>query len=417
MRDKQKLQTDLSALGTALKASRMVFKEYESNTTFNFNYFDVFKLNETHLTQAIAWFLNPDETHCQGDLFLRKFLSVIPLANKKELGKILDVSAEENIGEHGRLDIHIEYENYSIVIENKKWGKDAPGQLDKYSKWCDDRKKDYVMIFLTLDEQTPKNSNDWDDNSGRRSLTYKKHIYDWLSDVREECTAPKVRSFISEILQWIDFNVRGGNKTLTEEDVLKELITENKDIFKTLWDVINIFDFNKYLEQAVEDTKNQLRKKLEENFRDNYTIDYKHDYALFQKNTNQGYICLKKKTDSEIESKLSYCLESYNWDSGVYIGISKDDSNITFSNEQKILEKMIGVCSVLQGKMSQKTPTSWWIGFFYPSIIATWGEDYEFQMAWHLANPDKREELIDDIIHTFKELIAETEDLVELSTS
>jgi PD-(D/E)XK nuclease superfamily len=399
----------LVALDSALKATRIVMDKYESDMTSNFNSLYVLNVSEIHLTKAITWLLTPNEDHHQKHLFLDAFVaSYFDEKDRNNWGKLTHVSSEKSI-EVGQLDIHIEYEHFSIIIENKIWGKDDPEQLDKYIEWCEKRKKDYAVIFLTMTGQKPRYRTRWDNNNSKKTIciSYKKDIHQWLRKNNNKCTASKVKFFISEILQWIEFNieVEGGRKIMTEGDVIAKLITSDVNKFKMLWDVTNTFDFNKYLTQQVVSEARELLVNLADEKLEHYEIIDNND-TLFSK-TKQGWISWQKKTIGTENNPLTYTVETHNWTDDLIIGISKKESNLSCSNEEQIFDCVRNMCNTYMGTTADKN--AWWVGYFSPQIFDNRDrEKYEFEMAWHLANPENRNKLINNIVDTLKKLIEST---------
>jgi len=103
-------------------------KKLNEETSCDFNLFQFFNPGETMHSQIIAFFLNPNETHGQGNLFLVPFLKMLEVPNPNE-GQWI-VTAET-----GRIDVLIKrkHPNSVIIIENKSnWAVDQPNQIYRY---------------------------------------------------------------------------------------------------------------------------------------------------------------------------------------------------------------------------------------------------------------------------------------------
>lgn len=56
------------------QSTQRMKKHYEPYIAGDFSPFSFFRVHETHISQIFAFLLNPNETHAQGDLFLKTFL-------------------------------------------------------------------------------------------------------------------------------------------------------------------------------------------------------------------------------------------------------------------------------------------------------------------------------------------------------
>jgi hypothetical protein len=195
---------------------RQAFRHSQAENAPNFNLFRILGVEEdevaTH-SAFLAHLLNPNETHAQGDLFLRRFLFEIghePLASFD--GWIV---SKEVPFVGGRLDIVLQSAkaNAIIAIENKIGTEDQPDQLDIYRRWLDAplRKTSFntrLLLYLTprggLAKHPPKGSYN--------PISYSGHITRWLSS----CTAkaPSVSDSIQTYLRTI------GN--LTTQTLMKD---------------------------------------------------------------------------------------------------------------------------------------------------------------------------------------------------
>lgn len=146
------------------------------------NLLRIIEPKETAISKLLAWLLNPNEAHCQNDLFLREFLKIICLKNEQMFQNIfkmgivdLDMNSlpnfiiyTEELINVGRLDIVLKdiKNNALIIIENKFGAKEHGDQLSKYDKYVTQQqaknKTKTIKVVLDYYEQIDlTNKPDW----------------------------------------------------------------------------------------------------------------------------------------------------------------------------------------------------------------------------------------------------------------
>jgi hypothetical protein len=129
-----------------------------------FNIFHALKIEgvEIRHSNTLAWLLDPSESHGMGDVFLRRILSNILLVSDRddlpltpaqvELMRLTDVEVRR---EWKNLDLlAIDHSNrFVIVIENKVWSTEGPGQLTRYLQRVAEDFPGYstVCVYLTVE--------------------------------------------------------------------------------------------------------------------------------------------------------------------------------------------------------------------------------------------------------------------------
>lgn len=128
---KVKRQQALVELIPAIVSNSIETREQNRLQSRGLNVFRFFKPGETTHSRLLAFFLDPNESHGQGDLFLVKFL------------KLLGIDQPESVPTHpwivtaelGRVDVLIKrkHPHAVVVIENKSnFASDQPNQLYRY---------------------------------------------------------------------------------------------------------------------------------------------------------------------------------------------------------------------------------------------------------------------------------------------
>lgn len=147
-----------------LDALRPAVVELDRHLARRFNFFHSIRFDENPISDVFAYLLNPDETHGQGELFLREFL-----VDVKDLADVVvdwwPVSSwscvrvdremvTTRIKKECKIDIVIAFDcdRTAIAIENKARGaKDQPQQLCNYAKHLGKQYKHFRLIYLTPD--------------------------------------------------------------------------------------------------------------------------------------------------------------------------------------------------------------------------------------------------------------------------
>lgn len=183
-----------------------------------FTFFHFVDLDENRMSDVFAYLLNPDETHGQGELFLREFLSDVPLEwlpesgwSRVSIGREVITSRIENWNR--RIDIEIAFQIadswVAIAVENKPWAGDQDQQLSDYARHLEKMYKGrFKLIYLTPNGEKPSGASIASEERKKREdakqLDYAS-IRDWASDngwlkrAEDEVKAERVRWFVSDL--------------------------------------------------------------------------------------------------------------------------------------------------------------------------------------------------------------------------
>jgi len=200
-------------------------KELNIYYAWDFSIFDIIKIKrpeENLHSPLLIELLDTQGKHGQQDLFYKLFIMQF-LKDKSELfinekhqdyflKKEQFVETEEN---KGRIDIFIRSTNpkkqFAILIENK-WnsGDSCPDQLFKYyisltkrHGYTDDN---LLIFYLTKHGNDPTwvENDDFErfievnKNSNYFPISYKYHIYKWLTDCQSHCKSEKIMHIIEQ---------------------------------------------------------------------------------------------------------------------------------------------------------------------------------------------------------------------------
>ncbi len=191
----------------------------------NFNLFSILGVEAKEVTTHSAFLghlLSPNETHAQGDLFLRTFLTKVVEMTPPPTNDWVVTRELPFVG--GRLDIVLRSAAAStlFVVENKIDTQDSQGQLVAYRQWLDAplRSRTYktrLLIYLTPDGSKAKNASGID----YTPVAYSAHIVDWLTECLDHVKPHSVRSAIDTYLKTIhNMNAKATMKDDLDEKVL-----------------------------------------------------------------------------------------------------------------------------------------------------------------------------------------------------
>lgn len=278
--------------------------------------YNVFKVihmtsNETSVHSAfIADLLNPCGMHDCGSIFLDAFVGCLFKDEKTSIRSDFDfcttqvkVQKEKNIGpvsedQGGRLDIVITDTNgKEIIIENKIYAQDQDRQLLRYYNYAESLKKDYCLLYLTLDghNASSESSRKLEENKDYFSISYLTHIRFWL----EECLTlskdkPLLCYGITHYLNLVRKLTHTDMDTKFIDDLVAQVLNEEVD---------HVSHINDYI-IALQNSKRKLLKNFweeiqkEEYWKNDSTKPYlgKDSLSVFYYN-NGDY---KKKNIKEI---------------------------------------------------------------------------------------------------------------------
>ncbi|MGH0028818.1 MAG: PD-(D/E)XK nuclease family protein [Myxococcota bacterium] len=217
----------LAAVGERLEYLKRTRAENARDEAPELNVFETLGVQstETRHSAFLAWLLDPDGSHAQGDVFLRSFLRLrrVGIEGTIESFGRWSVTTEESTHAHGRLDIVLRCRSSGVllVIENKIYAQEGEGQLSRYLQWMSTQAASKKrLVYLTLDGQEPRSMEGRKDEFA--TLSYKDDILDWLgvlsSDSRAVRAAP-VRSLLSQYCATLRSLTGEGNAMSTDPEV------------------------------------------------------------------------------------------------------------------------------------------------------------------------------------------------------
>jgi hypothetical protein len=225
-------------------------ESYKNGRDFNIFYVQGVASDELRVCRLIRELLDPNGSHGQGDVFLRKFIIDVIKLDIKEFSDYQFMSSrvvcEEIIDDLRRIDIVIHIGNRLIPIEVKIYAKDQDMQCMDYYNYA--FKNDYKtrIYYLTLDGHEPsKESKGTLNHEQYACISFSKEIINWIDDCIGSEEIEQIYSVREILIQFRkvlrDLTGKQGGK---HEMEIKEKIVASKD------SVIAAMEIEKALTQA-----------------------------------------------------------------------------------------------------------------------------------------------------------------------
>ncbi|MDD4453146.1 MAG: PD-(D/E)XK nuclease family protein [Proteiniphilum sp.] len=269
-----------SLVATKKKLVEQIRYLYGKELAINFNSFDFWSIDENKVSEIIAFFLNPDGCHEQGDAYLRLFLKKFDLDffNYSETDKI-SVHCESSTENNRRIDIVIVKNNYekAIGIENKiyTWTQDQHNQINDYYEYLLEKTNgNFCLIYLSpaskeISNESISKENRFQYISDQRlkQLTYEDHLIECIREFGNITQNYRVKSFLCDFEKKLK-KMYMGEENVNSKQVIKDLILENKENIEISFLVANSLKEVKYklkekFNEQIEEIGRELNIKVE----------------------------------------------------------------------------------------------------------------------------------------------------------
>lgn len=220
-----------SELAPRLNTARALERQLDQKLACRFNVFDYLKTDELGLSRIIADLLDPEASHGQGRLFLRKFIESLEGLNGKPHWPDLDetpisVTCEQTIRDERRMDVVVEFrgpdeKSYCLAIENKPYAGDLEEQLKDYLEHLErEYGERFLLIYLSPTGEGPSETSirrteldeKWKGRfaimaycRGREesadefdSCRLQDSLVDWFGECRESCEVDRLSWFLRD---------------------------------------------------------------------------------------------------------------------------------------------------------------------------------------------------------------------------
>ena len=222
-------------------------------------------IDENKTSQILAYFLDPNETHEQGDRYLRHFIKKFGIEffiyNKRDKIK---VQCDAPTHDGRRIDIVIYKNSFELAIgivnRMRVSSQEQQHELEHYSRYLTNRTSDdYCLIYLTPAKETVAANNLSKDerrelNRSKKfiHLTYEDHLIDCIAEFGAITESVRVKSFLK------DFEKTMRTRYMGEKDL---------EAKKAIVDLIGNSQKNLDISFLVASSLPEVKRKLKEKFK------------------------------------------------------------------------------------------------------------------------------------------------------
>jgi hypothetical protein len=248
------IRSYFAGLNSTLKSTQRVQELYNSKVAFKFNLFNFWYPQENKISQILAFFLDPAETHGQGDAFLKIFVKRLGLDEFKCDTTHVSVKCEQGIDNQRRIDILLSFGNntFGIAIENKLWALDQDFQLYDYAEFLKKKfNNNYLLLYLTPDGRDPGEKSIIQEyyqehkKAGRiRTIGYIATVIDMVREWAMTCNAERVRNFLYDFEQYFKQQFL-GDTFMNQSDVIAEFVQSNVENVQAAFETYKAFEIIK----------------------------------------------------------------------------------------------------------------------------------------------------------------------------
>jgi hypothetical protein len=230
------LSSELEKLQLLLDRVSYIDEQYKkTKKEDSFNIFDILskKFDEVNLhSRFIYELLNPAGSHNCDTTFLKLFLTLLNIDDFN----FVKVKVRR---EYRKIDLLISNDRQAIVIENKLWAADQPGQLQRYHELLQNEGYQDIRIFyLSIYGKEPEDHStgalkeraDWDTLFA--AISYKEDIEHWLECcIKEAYAKPVLRETLVQYRALI-WEISGKTMHKEEMDEIVELLAQGENMIK-----------------------------------------------------------------------------------------------------------------------------------------------------------------------------------------
>lgn len=281
------------------RAERRKTERFDAN---RFNPFRFFSTNENALSAVLAFLLNPNESHGQGDLLLNAFLKMLNL--HEFLGyQTVEVTTEKILRNNRRHDVVLvgkigQEIKWILSIENKLQGADDQhGQMGDYLTDLQTFRTPsvpYCLIYLPAFERMPSEKSiptaHWQKEmkGNKAKVLHAESLIKWLDEA--PIFAEKIKQFTAYFQDFLREEIMGSNVENNELELVTDII-KNPQHLEAALNVIAAQ--NTLYNQLIEELKRQLQEKCD---------------AAFPMLKNKGWVIDEAKSYTELYMYLRYGL-------------------------------------------------------------------------------------------------------------
>lgn len=369
-----------SIANTKIKLAEDVRIYYGKEIAPDFNSFDFWWIDENKVSSILSFFLDPNQKHEQGDIYLKHFIRKFDL-NFFQFDKDdkISVQCELSIPNKRRIDIAISKNSSEqvIAIENKIYVStaDQKDQLKDYISFLEQRTNDnYCLIYLSPQEKKVSTNSIGDDekqkyemNNKLKFLLYEENMIDCINEFSLLTDNIRVKSFIKDFEKTLRKMYMGENN-INSKQVVIDFINENEKNLEISFLVSN----------SLQEVKKQLLQK------------FKHQISEIGNELSLEVEETKLKPSNWKNHMITFSFES----GGVLYGITRKESD---NNKTRFLE----IEDLLEQTFKDKFNVSaWWA--LYQFIYRNIDQNPQFWLDIHSGKAkNKAKEFVNLINNNF----------------
>ena len=234
------LSSFFEGLNSGLASYRQIRSTYNRKIAFDFNSIQFFHIGENKTSDILAFFLDPDANHGQGDSFLRTFLDIVSkgtnIVTPKTIYKVSTIT-EHRTDENRRIDIVIAINDGEFVvgIENKVGtATDQPKQLEDYAKYLQKiALSNFLLLYLTSEgldaSEVSMNKCEREELQkvgSLKNISYSDTIIPIFESFTNICEADNVRAFLKDFTCYLKKHFR-GERIMSESNYIQDYVKQN----------------------------------------------------------------------------------------------------------------------------------------------------------------------------------------------
>jgi hypothetical protein len=233
MKEFKEIENLLNIVKSQIDTHLRFKKEYDKQFALDFSLFQFFTVGENKISQILAYFLDVNQNHGQGNAFLEEFVKT--LCEKDIEIEQLEIICEKTIDDNRRIDIYIKLKDLTIAIENKIWADDQNNQLSDYSNFLEENSQgNYLLFYLSPYGLEPKTKSIKENDKERlieenklKIISYQDDIINLINNWLLICAADNVSLFLKEFKKYLEIKFLGQN-TLNMSKELRAIIQKNE---------------------------------------------------------------------------------------------------------------------------------------------------------------------------------------------
>lgn len=334
----------------------------------DFNLLEFIRTDEVGLSKLLAFLLDPNQLHNQGNLFLNSFLRKLNLEKFEGNYDNINIWTEYSTPDNKRHDIFIiglksNEVSWAISIENKLRGAaDQPNQLkDYYLDLERYHPENHFVLYLPSYERLPSKESipNWDEKTSGIGRPIKgkvwtpKDLSDWLSNL--EISSDKTKFLVNDFIIFLETEILGMNQINSELLKFSLESRENKAL------VLDIFAIQ---EEFYHSLKQTLIEKLKDKFNADNLFN-KEKWKLITENEKQKYELIQL-----VPEDYPFVIHFERTNEGMYYGFKWKNINNTDINNQYI---------ALIQKIPKGTTSTWWAKWMWcpttPLNLKSWDKN------------------------------------------